>query len=120
MAAAFVAKGYKIISGGTDNHLMLIDLRSKGLTGKKAEEALIRADITINKNMVPFDTQSPMVTSGMRVGTPAMTTRGLKEKDMVKIVDLIDEVLKAPDDPDNLKVVKKKVHALTKRFPLYA
>ncbi|HNU41240.1 MAG TPA: serine hydroxymethyltransferase, partial [Cyclobacteriaceae bacterium] len=91
MAAAFVQKGYKIISGGTDNHLMLIDLRSKNLTGKIAEESLIKADITINKNMVPFDTQSPMVTSGMRIGTPAITTRGLKEKDVVKVVDLIDE-----------------------------
>jgi glycine hydroxymethyltransferase len=120
MAKAFKEKGYQIISGGTDNHLMLIDLRSKNLTGKKAEEALIQADITINKNMVPFDTQSPMVTSGMRIGTPAMTTRGLKERDMSKVVDLIDEVLQAPDDTDNLKSVKKKVHALTKKFPLYA
>ncbi|MEQ1587702.1 MAG: serine hydroxymethyltransferase, partial [Cyclobacteriaceae bacterium] len=90
MAKAFVDKGYKIISGGTDNHLMLIDLRSKNLTGKIAEEALIQADITINKNMVPFDTQSPMVTSGMRIGTPAVTTRGLMEKDVIKVVDLID------------------------------
>jgi glycine hydroxymethyltransferase len=119
MADAFVKKGYKIISGGTDNHLMLIDLRSKNLTGKKAEEALIQADITINKNMVPFDTQSPMVTSGMRIGTPAITTRGMKEKDVVKIVDLIDEVLQAPDDADNLKAVRKKVHAFTRKFPLY-
>src|SRR3954469_20912786 len=91
MADAFVAKGYKIISGGTDNHLMLIDLRSKKLTGKQAEESLIQADITINKNMVPFDSQSPMVTSGMRIGTPAITTRGFKEKDVIKVVDLIDE-----------------------------
>ncbi|MCK6616841.1 MAG: serine hydroxymethyltransferase [Cyclobacteriaceae bacterium] len=120
MAGAFIKKGYKIISGGTDNHLMLIDLRSKNLTGKKAEEALIKADITINKNMVPFDTQSPMVTSGMRIGTPAVTTRGMKEKDMLKIVDLIDEVLKAPDDVGNLNSVKKKVHAFTRKFPLYA
>ena len=120
MAAAFVKKGYKIISGGTDNHLMLIDLRSKNLTGKKAEEALIKADITINKNMVPFDTQSPMVTSGMRVGTPAVTTRGMKEKDMLKIVDLIDEVLQAPDDAGNLNAVRKKVHTFTRKFPLYA
>jgi glycine hydroxymethyltransferase len=119
MADAFIKKGYRIISGGTDNHLMLIDLRSKNLTGKKAEEALIQADITINKNMVPFDTQSPMVTSGMRIGTPAITTRGMKEKDMVKIVDLVDEVLSAPDDTDNLKAVRKKVHAFTRKFPLY-
>jgi glycine hydroxymethyltransferase len=119
MADAFVKKGYKIISGGTDNHLMLIDLRSRNITGKKAEEALIQAHITINKNMVPFDTQSPMVTSGMRIGTPAITTRGLKEKDVVKVVDLIDEVLSAPDSVDNLKSVKKKVNAFMRKFPLY-
>lgn len=119
MAAAFVAKGYRIISDGTDNHLMLIDLRSKNLTGKQAEESLIKADITINKNMVPFDTQSPFVTSGMRIGTPAITTRGLKEKDVVKVVDLIDDVLKAPENPDNLKAVKKKVNSFMKTFPLY-
>ncbi|MFY8036926.1 MAG: serine hydroxymethyltransferase, partial [Cyclobacteriaceae bacterium] len=120
MAQAFTAKGYKIISGGTDNHLMLIDLRSKNLTGKLAEEALIQADITINKNMVPFDTQSPMVTSGMRIGTPAITTRGLKEKDVVKVVDLIDEALKKPEDSKHLKAVKRKVNALMKKFPLFA
>lgn len=120
MAAAFVQKGYKIISGGTDNHLMLIDLRSKNLTGKIAEESLIKADITINKNMVPFDTQSPMVTSGMRIGTPAITTRGLKEKDVVKVVDLIDEALQKPTDEKHLKAVKRKVNALMKKFPLYA
>ena len=119
MAAAFVAKGYRIISDGTDNHLMLIDLRSKNLTGKQAEESLIKADITINKNMVPFDTQSPFVTSGMRIGTPAITTRGLKEKDVVKVVDLIDGVLRAPENPDNLKAVKKKVNSFMKKFPLY-
>jgi glycine hydroxymethyltransferase len=120
MADAFVAKGYKIISGGTDNHLMLIDLRSKNLTGKLAEEALIQADITINKNMVPFDTQSPMVTSGMRVGTPAITTRGFKEKDVVKVVELIDEALKKPEDQKHLKAVKRKVNTLIKRFPLFS
>jgi glycine hydroxymethyltransferase len=98
---------------------MLIDLRSKNLTGKQAEEALIKADITINKNMVPFDTQSPFVTSGMRIGTPAITTRGLKEKDVVKVVDLIDEVLKAPENADNLKTVKKKVNSFMRKFPLY-
>ena len=119
MAQAFVDRGYKIISGGTDNHLMLIDLRSKNLTGKKAEEALIQADITINKNMVPFDTQSPMVTSGMRIGTPAITTRGLKEKDVVKIVELIDEALQRPDDVKHLKNVRKKVNRLMTKFPLY-
>jgi glycine hydroxymethyltransferase len=119
MAKAFVDKGYKIISGGTDNHLMLIDLRSKKLTGKIAEEALIQADITINKNMVPFDTQSPMVTSGMRIGTPAITTRGLMEKDVIKVVDLIDEALKKPEDVKHLKAVKRKVNAFMKKFPLY-
>ncbi len=119
MAAAFVDRGYKIISGGTDNHLMLIDLRSKNLTGKVAEEALIQADITINKNMVPFDTQSPMITSGMRIGTPAITTRGLMEKDVVRIVDLIDEVLKRPEDAKHLKAVKRKVNTFMKKFPLY-
>lgn len=119
MATAFVDRGYKIISGGTDNHLMLIDLRSKNLTGKIAEEALIQADITINKNMVPFDTQSPMVTSGMRIGTPAVTTRGLMEKDVVKVVDLIDEALKKPEDVKHLKGVKRKVNAFMKKFPLY-
>src|SRR6185436_4147907 len=120
MAAEFVNRGYKIISGGTDNHLMLIDLRSKNLTGKQAEEALIKADITINKNMVPFDTQSPMVTSGMRIGSPAVTTRGFKEKDVTKVVDLIDEALKKPEDGKHLKNVKKKVNAMMKKFPLFS
>ncbi|HMJ69375.1 MAG TPA: serine hydroxymethyltransferase [Cyclobacteriaceae bacterium] len=119
MAEEFVKRGYRISSGGTDNHLMLIDLRSKNLTGKAAEEALIKADITINKNMVPFDTQSPMVTSGMRIGTPAVTSRGLKEKDMVKVVDLIDETLKKPEDEKHLKAMKRKVNTLMKKFPLY-
>jgi glycine hydroxymethyltransferase len=119
MADAFVSKGYKIISGGTDNHLMLIDLRSKNLTGKQAEEALIQADITINKNMVPFDTQSPMVTSGMRIGTPAITTRGLKDKDVAKVVDLIDEALQKPGDQKHLKAVKRKVNRFMEKFPLY-
>jgi glycine hydroxymethyltransferase len=119
MANAFVEYGYKIISGGTDNHLMLIDLRSKNLTGKIAEESLIKADITINKNMVPFDTQSPMVTSGMRIGTPAITTRGMMEKDVVKVVELIDEALQKPSDDKHLKSVKKKVNRLMTKFPLY-
>lgn len=119
MAAAFVERGYKIISGGTDNHLMLIDLRSKNLTGKIAEESLIKADITINKNMVPFDTQSPMVTSGIRIGTPAITTRGMMEKDVVKVVELIDEALQKPADDKHLKAVKKKVNRLMAKFPLY-
>ena len=119
MAEAFVSRGYKIISGGTDNHLMLIDLRSKKLTGKQAEEALIQADITINKNMVPFDTQSPFVTSGMRIGTPAVTTRGMLEKDVVKVVDLIDEALQKPEDVKHLKAVRRKVNRFTEKFPLY-
>lgn len=119
MAESFVAKGYKIISGGTDNHLMLIDLRSKKLTGKQAEEALVQADITINKNMVPFDTQTPFVTSGIRIGTPAVTTRGMVEKDVLKIVDLIDEVLQKPDDQKHLKSVKRKVNRFMEKFPLY-
>ncbi len=119
MAESFVERGYKIISGGTDNHLMLIDLRSKKLTGKQAEEALIQADITINKNMVPFDTQSPFVTSGMRIGTPAVTTRGMMEKDVVKIVDLIDEALQKPADQKHLKSLRRKVNRFAEKFPLY-
>ena len=119
MAESFVEKGYKIISGGTDNHLMLIDLRSKKLTGKQAEEALIQADITINKNMVPFDNQSPFVTSGMRIGTPAVTTRGMMEKDVVKVVELIDEALQKPGDAKHLKSVKRKVNRFMQKFPLY-
>lgn len=120
MADEFVRRGYHIISGGTENHLMLIDLRSKGLTGKQAEEALIKADITTNKNMVPFDTQSAVITSGIRVGTPAMTTRGLVEKDMLKIVDLIDEALRKPGDDKHLKGIKRKVNTWMKKFPLFA
>ena len=119
MAESFIERGYKIISGGTDNHLMLIDLRSKNLTGRQAEDALIQADITINKNMVPFDTQSPFVTSGMRIGTPAVTTRGLMEKDVIKIVDLIDEALQKPEDQKHLKSVRRKVNRFMEKFPLY-
>ena len=119
MAKAFVEKGYKIISGGTDNHLMLIDLRSKGLTGKLAENTLIKADITINKNMVPFDDKSPFVTSGMRIGTAAMTTRGLKEADFVKIVDLIDRVLMNNEDEALIAKTKAEINEWMKSFPLY-
>ncbi|RZK59112.1 MAG: serine hydroxymethyltransferase, partial [Pedobacter sp.] len=119
MAKAFVAKGYGIISGGTDNHLMLIDLRNKNITGKVAEAALEKAEITVNKNMVPFDDKSPFVTSGMRVGTAAITSRGFKETEMQQIVDLIDEVLTNPEDESNLLGVKAKVEALVSRFPLY-
>jgi len=119
MAKAFVAKGYGIISGGTDNHLMLIDLRNKNITGKVAENALEKADITVNKNMVPFDDKSPFVTSGIRVGTAAITTRGLKEEEMGQIVDLIDQVLTNPEDEAHLAAIKKQVTALVARFPLY-
>ncbi|GAB3547956.1 serine hydroxymethyltransferase [Spirosoma fluminis] len=119
MAKAFTDRGYAIISGGTDNHLMLIDLRSKGLTGKLAENTLIKADITINKNMVPFDDKSPMVTSGMRVGTAAMTTRGLKESDMEQIVVYIDRVLMNHDDEATLATVKEEINEWMKAFPLY-
>lgn len=117
-AKAFVDKGYKIISGGTDNHLMLIDLRSKNITGKQAENALVKADITVNKNMVPFDDKSPFVTSGMRVGTAAMTTRGVKEKDMIKIVDLIDRVIVNHENETKIKEVKKLVNVFMKKFPM--
>src|SRR6185295_7658791 len=109
MAQSFVDRGYKIISGGTDNHSMLIDLRSKNLTGKLAENTLVKADITVNKNMVPFDDKSPFVTSGIRIGTPAITTRGTKEKDMEKIVDLIDEVLMNHENEKMMESLKKKV-----------
>ncbi|MDB5240991.1 MAG: glyA [Spirosoma sp.] len=119
MARAFTDRGYAIISGGTDNHLMLIDLRSKGLTGKLAENTLIKADITINKNMVPFDDKSPMVTSGMRVGTAAMTTRGLNESDMEQIVVYIDRVLMNHDDAATLTTVKEEINEWMKAFPLY-
>ena len=119
MAQAFVAKGYGIISGGTDNHLMLIDLRNKNITGKVAEQALEKADITVNKNMVPFDDKSPFVTSGIRVGTAAITTRGFKEAEMQQIVDLIDQVITNPEDESNLKQVKEQVISLVSKFPLY-
>ena len=120
MAKTFVAKGYKIISGGTDNHSMLIDLRSKNLTGKLAENSLVKADITLNKNMVPFDDKSPFVTSGIRVGTPAITTRGLKEKDMETIVELIDEVLMNNENESRINDVKKRVNKMMEGFSLYS
>lgn len=120
MAAAFVKRGYNIISGGTDNHLMLIDLRSKNVNGKQAENALVKADITINKNMVPFDDKSPFVTSGIRIGTAAITTRGLKEADMETVVALIDRVIQAIDNEAVLAEVKREVNQLMERFPLYA
>ena len=112
MASAFVDKGYKIISGGTDNHMMLIDLRNKNITGKDAENALVKADITANKNMVPFDDKSPFVTSGIRFGTAAITTRGLKEDQMKVIVDFIDQVIMNPEDEKIIDAVREKVNAL--------
>jgi glycine hydroxymethyltransferase len=119
MAQCFMDKGYGIISGGTDNHMMLIDLRNKHITGKAAEEALGLAEITVNKNMVPFDDKSPFVTSGIRVGTAAITTRGFKEADMQRIVDLIDRVLSNAANEENLTQVRKEVTALAAQFPLY-
>lgn len=119
MAAEFVARGYQIISGGTDNHSMLIDLRSKNITGKEAENTLVKADITVNKNMVPFDDKSPFVTSGIRIGTPAITTRGMKEADMPKIVELIDEVLMNRDNEEKIAVIKAKVNTLMGGRPLF-
>ncbi len=119
MAQAFVSKDYNLISGGTDNHMMLIDLRNKNITGKDAENALVKADITVNKNMVPFDTESPFVTSGIRVGTPAITTRGLKENDMSYVVDLIEEVLTNHENEAVLEGVAKKVNKLMGGRPLF-
>jgi glycine hydroxymethyltransferase len=120
MAKAFVAKGYHIISGGTDNHLMLIDLRNKNITGKKAQETLDKAHITLNKNAVPFDDKSPFVTSGIRVGVPAITTRGMKETDMQTVVDLIDRVLMHIDDTTVVGQVAQDVHRFMEQFPLYS
>lgn len=119
MAKALVGKGYDIISGGTDNHCMLIDLRNKDVSGKDAEQALVKADITVNKNMVPFDTRSPFVTSGIRIGTAAVTTRGLKEHDMVAIVELIDEVIMNHQNEEVLEAIKVKVNAMMAGRPLF-
>jgi glycine hydroxymethyltransferase len=119
LAKGFVDRGYQIISGGTDNHLMLIDLRSKGLTGKLAENTLIKADITINKNMVPFDDKSPFVTSGMRIGSAAVTTRGLKEADMDTVVDLIDQTLMSHDNDARIAEVRRQVNGLMSGRPLF-
>lgn len=119
MAKAFTEKGYAIISGGTDNHLMLIDLRNKNITGKKAQETLDRAHITLNKNSVPFDDKSPFVTSGIRVGVPAITTRGMKEDDMITVVNFIDRVLMDIDNEDTINAVKNDVKKFMEEFPLY-
>ena len=119
MANCFVEKGYKVISGGTENHCMLIDLRTKKITGKQAENALVLADITVNKNMVPFDSQSPFITSGIRVGTPAITTRGIKEDQIPYIVDLIDEVIMNFEDEKIIKSTKLKVNNLMRNLPIF-
>ena len=120
LAQGFTDRCYHIISGGTDNHLMLIDLRSKNLSGKQAENTLIQADITINKNMVPFDDKSPFVTSGMRIGSAAITTRGLKENDMERIVSLIDEVLMNHENESKIKGVKQEINSWMQNFPLFS
>lgn len=119
MANEFVNLGYKVISGGTDNHSMLIDLRSKNITGKDAENALVKADITVNKNMVPFDDKSPFVTSGIRVGTPAITTRGVNENEVPKIVQLINEVLCNPNNETIIQKVKSSVNEMMSSRPLF-
>ncbi len=122
MAEAFIKRGYKIVSGGTDNHLVLVDLRTKfpELTGKVAERVLVAADITTNKNMVPFDSRSPFQTSGLRFGAPAITTRGLKEEQMDKIVDLIDRVLADHENEENIATVRAEVNAMMAEYPLFA
>jgi glycine hydroxymethyltransferase len=119
LAKAFMDKDYHVISGGTDNHMMLIDLRNKNINGKQAEEALVKADITVNKNMVPFDDKSPFVTSGIRIGTPAVTTRGLKENDMAKIVDLINKVITNFEDEAKIAEVKTEVFEMMQGRPLF-
>ena len=122
MAEKFSEKGYKIISGGTDNHCLLIDLRTKvpDISGKQVEDALIKADITINKNMVPFDSRPPMQASGMRLGTAAITTRGLKEDQVVNVVEYIDNVITSIDDENTILDVKWKVNETMKQYPLFA
>ncbi|MDG2086380.1 MAG: serine hydroxymethyltransferase [Flavobacteriales bacterium] len=120
MAEEFIRRGYNVISGGTQNHCMLIDLRNKNVTGKEIEIALVKSDITANKNMVPFDTQSPFITSGIRFGTPAITTRGVKEDTILKIVELIDRVISNPNDEVNLQKIKSEVNQLMSSFPIFS
>jgi len=120
MAEAFVAKGYGVVSGGTDNHCMLIDLRSKNITGKEAEEALVKADITVNKNMVPFDDKSPFITSGIRVGAAAVTTRGMNEEDMHKVVELIDEALMNYTDVEKLEEIADRINDWMAEYPMFS
>jgi len=122
MADAFIESGYKVVSGGTDNHSMLIDLRSKvsDITGKQVENILVEADITVNKNMVPFDSRSPFQTSGIRIGTPAITTRGVKEDIIPEIVSLIDRVIMHVDEPQLIEKVRKEVNSLMADYPMFA
>src|SRR5687767_15563657 len=120
LAASLSGHGFRLVSGGTDNHLMLVDVFSKGLTGKVAEAALGKAGITVNKNAIPFDQNPPMVASGVRIGTPAMTTRGMGEREMDLIAEYIARVLAAPDDERTQAAVKSEVERLCRRFPLYA
>lgn len=119
LAEEFLRRGYELVSGGTDNHLILVDLRSKGLNGKIAEESLDHAGITVNKNMVPFDTENPFVTSGIRIGTPAMTTRGFGEAEFIRVAELIDRVLQDPESEENRKRVRDDVREMCQNFPLY-
>ena len=119
LARALSSEGFRLVSGGTDNHLMLVDVFSKGITGKVAEGALGKAGITVNKNAIPFDQNPPMVASGVRIGTPAVTTRGMREADMAVIAELIARALKTPDDDGALGVVRAEVEALCRKFPLY-
>jgi glycine hydroxymethyltransferase len=119
LAAALTAQGFALVSGGTDNHLMLVDLRSKGLTGKVAEAALEHAGVTVNKNAIPFDPEKPFVTSGIRIGTPAVTTRGMREDDMKTIAGFIARALEAPADASHLAKVKTEVERFTAEFPLH-
>jgi glycine hydroxymethyltransferase len=119
MSEIFIQKGYHIVSGGTENHSMLIDLRSKGINGKDAENALVKADITVNKNMVPFDTESPFITSGIRIGTSAITSRGIGLNEIPQIVDLIDSVLMNMNDEQKLRSIRNDVNALMQHRPLF-
>lgn len=119
LASAMIARGFRIVSGGTDNHLMLVDVTVKGFNGKQVQELLDKVKITVNKNMIPFDKESPFKGSGVRLGTPAVTTRGMKEQEMELIAELIEETLKAPEDEANLAKVRSRVEALTQKFPLY-
>lgn len=119
LAGALTLNNFRIVSGGTDNHLMLVDLSGKGVTGKEASSALGEVNITVNKNLIPFDQKGPDVTSGIRVGTPAITTRGLKEPQIREVAKFINDCLEAKDNPSKLEVIKKEVIALTKKFPVY-